>query len=547
MSPSIVPKHQRKHQQRSSPQASKVGIYCRVSTVAQEEDGTSLDTQEERCRQYAIDKGYQVDEQHMYREVHTGAELWERPRLTLMRQALRQGDIQGIVAYAIDRLSRDPVHLGVIISEADHHGAQVEFVTEPIDKSPEGQLIRFVRGYAAQVEREKIRERALRGKLARAQSGKIHKHGRELYGYRRDHNLGVRVPYEPEAALVHTIFNWYVDDRLGIRAIARRLNEAGIPAPSIDKITYDDPTRVPRWGQGQVQRILAEPAYNGETIERRYQKGVRFRPEGEWLRLPAGTTPAIIDPERWATTQERLMTNKGADARNKARPYLLRGRIVCGVCGLPMRSNPERARYSTYRCASREKPSGACGGKRVPAAAVETWAWEQIATYLRDPSLIAAELKRQQEEGPDRSLLADREASQRHLATLDKQQAKLVRAFREADEAVLPWELMQRELAQIEKEKSTLQKVLADIDARLAAQQTAIDQLASVTTYCQRVAQNIDDFGFDEKRLALEALDITVVANGGQRDQWRITGSIPLENHVGILSTTSSLPGRPTG
>jgi hypothetical protein len=30
----------------------------------------------------------------------------------------------------------------------------VEFVTEPLDNSPEGQLIRFVRGYAAKVEHE---------------------------------------------------------------------------------------------------------------------------------------------------------------------------------------------------------------------------------------------------------------------------------------------------------------------------------------------------------------------------------------------------------
>ena len=506
------------------PQAAKIAaIYCRVSTLAQEEEGTSLDTQEERCRQYAIAKGYQVAEPHVYRETHTGAELWERPRLTLMRQALRQKEVQAIIAYAIDRLSRDPVHLGVIISEADYHGAQVEFVTEPIDKSPEGQLIHFVRGYAAQVEREKIRERALRGKLARVQSGKIHNHGRELYGYRRDHDQGVRLLYEPEAVLVRTIFTWYVEDRLGIRTIVRRLNETGIPAPSAGKITYADPTREPRWGQGQIRRILTEPAYNGETIEWRNQEGVGIRPEAEWIRLPAGTTPAIIDPVVWARAQERRRINKGADTRNNVRPYLLRSRIVCAVCGLPMRTSPEHS-DRVYRCASREKPSGACGGKRVPAAAVETWAWEQIATYLRDPTLIAAELKRQQEEGPDQSTLADRETTQRHLAKLERQQGKLLRAFREADEAILPWELIQRELAHIEQEKSTLHTVLADIDARLAAQQAAIDQLASVTTYCQRVAQNIDDFGFDEKRLALEALDVTVVANGRQ---WRIRGSIP--------------------
>src|SRR5689334_15488480 len=95
-------------------------IYVRVSTAAQEEDGTSLDTQEEQCRRYASAQGYEVDEAHVYREVFTGAELWDRPQLTRLRAAVRQQAVGVVIAYAIDRLSRDPVHLGVVISEAEH-------------------------------------------------------------------------------------------------------------------------------------------------------------------------------------------------------------------------------------------------------------------------------------------------------------------------------------------------------------------------------------------------------------------------------------------
>jgi site-specific DNA recombinase len=520
----------------------KVAIYCRVSTLAQEEDGTSLDTQEERCRHYAIAQGYQVSEQHVYRETYSGAELWERPRLTLMRQALRQGDVQGVVAYAIDRLSRDPVHLGVIISEADYHGAQVEFVTEPIDKSPEGQLIRFVRGYAAQVEREKIRERALRGKLARVQSGKIHNHGRELYGFRRDHERGVRVLYEPEAAIARMIFAWYLDDRLGIRTIVRRLNDLAIPAPSLGKVTYADPSRTPRWGHGQVRRVLTEPAYKGETIEWRHE-GLGIRPEAAWIRLPEGTTPAIVDLADWEGAQERIRSNKGADARNKARPYLLRGMVVCEVCGRPMRASAERDGYGTYRCSSRETPSGPCGGKRVPATMVETEVWEGIVTRMRDPALMVRELRKVLEEGPDRTLLADREAVQRHLATLEKQQARLMRVLRETDDALLPWDLLKRELAQIEQEKQQLHIQADKIEKRLAAQRGAIDRLTSVTTYCQRAARGIEAFDFTEKRTLLETLDVTVIANGRH---WHLRGSIPEEEPAGVITTTSGGYGQST-
>ena len=42
----------------------------------------------------------------------------------------------------------------------------MRFVTEPLDNSPEGHLIRYVKGYAAQIEREKIIDRTVRGRMA---------------------------------------------------------------------------------------------------------------------------------------------------------------------------------------------------------------------------------------------------------------------------------------------------------------------------------------------------------------------------------------------
>src|SRR5205814_5475732 len=116
--------------------------------------------------------------------VLTAVQLWERPQLTALREAVRQHEIDAVIAYAIDRLARDPVHLGVVLSEADHAGVPVAFVAEPLDDSPEGQLIRFVRGYAAKVEHEKIKERTMRGRLARARAGKPGVGPRPRYGYR---------------------------------------------------------------------------------------------------------------------------------------------------------------------------------------------------------------------------------------------------------------------------------------------------------------------------------------------------------------------------
>lgn len=47
----------------------RAAVYCRVSTPGQEAEGTSLETQEAACRQYALDHGYRLDPEHIFREV----------------------------------------------------------------------------------------------------------------------------------------------------------------------------------------------------------------------------------------------------------------------------------------------------------------------------------------------------------------------------------------------------------------------------------------------------------------------------------------------
>jgi protein-tyrosine phosphatase len=65
-----------------------------------------------------------------------------------------------------------------------------------------------------------------------------------------------------------------------------------------------------------------EPAYKGLTISWRYDKVGRLKPEAEWLSLPEGVTPALVDRDLWEATQKQRVSNTGAETRNQARPYL---------------------------------------------------------------------------------------------------------------------------------------------------------------------------------------------------------------------------------
>jgi len=163
--------------------ALRAAIYVRVSSPGQEQDGTSLETQEARCRQYATDHGLTVDEAHVYREVFSGAVLHDRPQMSTLRQIARDGRNDVVVSWAVDRLSRNQAHLYIVAEELEDSGVRLEFVTEVVEDSAVGKFLRSAKAFAAEVEREKFRERAMTGKVARVQSGKL-MHGKTpLYGY----------------------------------------------------------------------------------------------------------------------------------------------------------------------------------------------------------------------------------------------------------------------------------------------------------------------------------------------------------------------------
>ena len=186
-------------------------VYSRVSTDAQERDGTSLDTQERACREYAQAKGWTVVE--CIKDTASGSNL-DRPGIERVRQLLSQGFVDVVLAYAVDRLSRNQIHVAVLLDDIEKAGATLEFVTEDFENTPVGRLILNVRAFAGEVEREKITERTMRGKLERARAGKLPQGtGKGCYGYRYTKETGRRETDPFQAVVVQRIFQQYVDSQ----------------------------------------------------------------------------------------------------------------------------------------------------------------------------------------------------------------------------------------------------------------------------------------------------------------------------------------------
>jgi hypothetical protein len=130
--------------------------YARVSTDAQERDGTSLDSQERACLDFARTQGWFVVES--VRDAASGFSL-DRPGIVRVRQLLRQGVADVVIAYAVDRLSRNQNQFGVMFDEIQQAGARLEFVTERFEDTAVGRFILAARAFVGEVEREKIVER----------------------------------------------------------------------------------------------------------------------------------------------------------------------------------------------------------------------------------------------------------------------------------------------------------------------------------------------------------------------------------------------------
>jgi site-specific DNA recombinase len=110
--------------------------------------------------------------------------VFNRPGMTELRDRLRARGVDIVLGHALDRLSRNQTHQGLILSEIEHAGARLELVTEKLEDTPEGRLLLSVRGFVAEVERLKISERTNRGRRKRAQDGRMMPGPRPLYGYR---------------------------------------------------------------------------------------------------------------------------------------------------------------------------------------------------------------------------------------------------------------------------------------------------------------------------------------------------------------------------
>lgn len=534
----------------------KTAIYCRVSTEDQEREGTSLQSQLDACNRLAMERGFEVPEKFIVLETYSGLSL-DRPKLAELRQWVRDKEVDVVVAYTLDRLSRDPVHFIILQEELERVGVELIMVTEDVDSSDMGKLIAHIKGFAAKLEAEKIKERTMRGKRARALAGKLpansHAH---LFGYSylpgKGIGEGVRYIDEQQAGVVKQIYQWLLEG-LSTDAITYKLRDLLIPTP----------TNKGHWMRSTVLGILKNPAYYGKTyaFTRTYGKpkrrlkpdtkrkntGVIWKPKEEWLEIP-NATPPIISESTYNAAQERLEQNRRMATRNSKNEYLLHGHIYCVRCGRAFWGAPgikprngKRYEYPFYQCSGRLKKVTPvkCNNRQYNAKKIEELVWVQIEEVLRNPELILAELERREQEQESSMWQRDLERLISQLANKKKQKDRVWTAFRITGDE----DTFRRDIALLDREFQQAEAEIARLEERIESNKQFTLNTDNLKQACEVVANNLKTINFEEKRLILQALQVRVSIDG---DNINLCGAIPLQTVGHIVDSTSRWhhPGR---
>ncbi len=358
-----------------TPSVVRCAIYTRKSTSAGlEKDFNSLDAQRAACMDYIrsqASRGWIPLEESYDDGGFTGANI-ERPGFQKLLDHIRQGLIDVVVIYKVDRLSRSLVDFAQVMKHFNRHKVAFVSITQNFSTAdPVGRLTLNMLMSFAEFEREMIADR-IRDKVAGARRKGKWTGGVTSLGYTSER--GKLVVVESEAPWVAQVFRWYLEGK-GALEISQRLNEAGVPMRAIQK------PRPHPWNKDHVLRILRNRLYVGE-----------ISCLGEFV---VAEHPALIQKEVFEQVQ-RLMKPRhhqpGVRIQNP--DYLIRGTLRCGACqGLMTSASTRRDGrvFRYYRCTTRDKwGKKVCPTKQLPAEALESFVVDQLREAFRDKARRAA-------------------------------------------------------------------------------------------------------------------------------------------------------------
>jgi site-specific DNA recombinase len=395
----------------------RLAIYLRRSSPGEEDKNYSLEDQLRDCVTW--------NEKLRHEQVKTysdpGGKSWtlNRPGLNLLMEEAKSGLFDLVVVGRWDRFSRIQDQQTVAIYQLQKYGVTVTSATQPMPDGPLGTFVRNSYSFAAELELYNIRDRTMGGKKARARAGKLLPAAYPLYGYiwADPHAPRGKTRFlpDPESAWVVRMIYDLVLSGMTIRAIARKLQQDGIPTPAqLQQSRGLWPKGKPFssiWRMSTLNRILSNPAYIGKHTGWRFERQIaevthpitgeiiertrtvlRSEHDTDRVAYSQETCPALVEEATFYAVQQILQQNQQLASRNMNDPTkaLLRGGFLhCGYCGRMMSSVLSPGKVYRYLC-NATRNHIPCEGKAFSwkTEELDTIVWSWLMHAFEDPEVV---------------------------------------------------------------------------------------------------------------------------------------------------------------
>ena len=335
----------------------RAAIYCRLSEEdkgkgSAENDSNSIQNQRALLTEYAHSHGWEIYEIYIDDD-YSGADR-SRPAFKRMLHAAEEKRFDIILCKTQSRFSRELEVVERYINRLlPQWGIRFLSLVDNADSANEDNLLlRQINGimdehYLAELSKN------IRSVLTHRRKNGFHIGSFALYGYRKNPDRRGHLLIDGEAAaVVREVFTLF-SQGYGKTAIARMLNERGIPNPTEYKRLQGIRYRQPKgksstlWKYFAISNMLTNEIYIGNMVQGKngsvsYKtKQNKPRPKEEWIRTE-GTHEPIIEQELWERVQKMLA--------ERAKPFpsgtigLFARKARCAECGYTLRSSKTKGK-----------------------------------------------------------------------------------------------------------------------------------------------------------------------------------------------------------
>jgi len=486
------------------------------------------------CAKEARKLGVVVPIEYILYDAGSGEHL-ERPAMIYLRHELIPGRrIGGVIFPALDRVSREPIHIGVLEFEMDYCGVGYHYADAPSGSDPMSQMVRQNLAHAAKFVKLANRKNNRGGNVGRALKGMAPAF-RAAYGYtyRAEYReeAGRRTvmgawwevdslgpdgepTYGSPAWVVQQLFQWVGEEQRTLYWVAHALNEPDLPTASGS-----------RWTPSKLQKLVRQACYKGEHVYNAHLRvpdpsrplgditaeikrtRLQKKPESEWVYFKV---PLLVSEELWRKANNALtIRGRGRGKEGKCIQALLRGRIFCPRCGRPMvvRRNGRQKRVY-YHCSAYFRPwlrDGCSFRKFIPG----TWddiVWGDLSSWLRDDAWVEKQLVSEQSQDENVAKLIRLEQFK-----VSQAQAKIAKVQEGFEGGVYNLDDARRRIAQ---HQATIAKAEMEIQRLRESMNASAQGTVSIEAMREELKalrdRNVDEADFEEKLDIISKLGIKV-------------------------------------